>query len=256
MASSIGSEPEPPPSVFNVIPGGSLILHLPGSGLLLRGENVVRGVVATGLKWIFGGSPPADPEPVLDSDVKYNALHSAVQELVEMFDDNSKDEMHSNLTGIDLLRATKIRVRALEDEIKAERQARIRAEARISELERIKVMVEEQKREHQRLEQELQKFASLEQEYFDAEREMEQVQGEIMHMKERAECGLDYLDPATMSITELEQTIEQIEKEVHEDRGLKAQISLTVRKEIRSEMLIDQRHQEFKLRTQKLFDKE
>jgi hypothetical protein len=60
-------------------------------------------------------------------------------------------------------------------------------------------MVEDQKREHRRLEQELQKFATLEQEYFDAEREMEQVQGEIMHMKERTECGIDYINPAAMS---------------------------------------------------------
>jgi hypothetical protein len=58
-----------------------------------------------------------------------------------------------------------------------------------------------------------------------------------------------------LGINELEQTIEHIEKTVCEDRGLKAQISSTVRKEIRSEMLIDQRHQEFKLRSQKLFDK-
>lgn len=256
MTSSIGSEPEQPPSVFNVIPGGSLILHLPGSGLLLQGENVVRGVVASGLKWIFGGNPPADPEPVPDSDTKYNALHSAVQELVEMFDDDSKDEAHSSLTGIDLLRATKIRVRALENEIKVERQARIRAEARIAELERIKVMVEEQKREHRRLEQELQKFASLEEEYFDAERELEQVQDEIFHMKERKACGLNDLNPATMSVSDLEQTLEQMKMESREDRGLKAQINSTVLKEIHSEMLIDQKHREFKRRSQKLFDKE
>lgn len=256
MASSIASEPEQPPSVFNVIPGGSLILHLPGSGLLLRGENIVRGVVATGLKWIFGGNPPSDPEPLPDTDTKYNALHSAVQELVEMFDDDSKHEAHSNLTGIDLLRATKIRVRALESEIKAERQARIRAESRIAELERIKVMVEEQKREHQRLEEELQKLANLEQEYFDAEREMETVQDEILHMKERQECGLEDINLATMSVSELEQILEQMKTDVHEDRGLKAQISSTVRKEIHSEMLIDQKHREFRCRSQKLFDKE
>lgn len=134
--SSTTSEPEAPPSVFDVIPGGSLILQMPGSGLLRRGENAVRGVVASGLRWALGPAvfdPDQATAAAIDqTETRYNALHSAVQELVDAFDSDSRDaESTSDLTGIDLLRATKIRVKSLEDEIKAERQARKSAESRI-----------------------------------------------------------------------------------------------------------------------------
>eukprot|EP00474_Spongospora_subterranea_P009744 CRZ10202.1 hypothetical protein [Spongospora subterranea] len=243
-ASSIQSEPEPPPSLFNIIPGGSIILQLPGSSLLLRGENLVRGVVASGLRYVFGSPIATDPEQLIEvTDTKYNDLHSAVQELVEMFDEEPRPEKDpADATGVDILRATKLRVRKLETDLVIECQARLRAESRIAELESIHARLNSQISERMLCEDELRKSSSVDRELGNAERELEEASQQHQVLRSKSVAGIDISDPKSV-----EEALLRLQREVDEERHHRnrAEVKLTVMKDRQSGMLEEQSHREY-----------
>ena len=50
-------------SILNRVPGGSILLMLPGSGLVVRTETMAKRAVSSGLRWFLGmGSAAEEPD--------------------------------------------------------------------------------------------------------------------------------------------------------------------------------------------------
>ena len=45
-----------PPSIISMLPGSSYFMRIPGSGILVTGENIVRNAVGHGLRWLIGNT--------------------------------------------------------------------------------------------------------------------------------------------------------------------------------------------------------
>lgn len=235
------AESTPPPSILSLLPGSSYLMRLPGSGLLVRGENLVRNAVAGGLRWVIGNTSLSN-ELISDEEHRisqnYNELRSAVQELVDMFDQQSIGPYEDDdLTNVDLLMLTKNRVSKLEKELEAEQKARRRAEARVLQLEHNDSVLVDTASERRRLEQQLNELEQTN--TYDSDVEYARID-EIRH--NCATLTASDTAPNMSSFEDGEALLVQLKKDLDRERHLRerAEMRLNVMRELHQDLVLEQ----------------
>lgn len=229
------SDDEVSNSLLNRLPGGSVLLKLPGSGLVVRTESIAKRVVSGGFRWFLGmGATTEEPDPE-EALVYHNyaELRSAVQELIDVFDESdvavsapASGGDSDSFNDVEFLRATKIRIEKLEGQLKAERQARKRAENRLNGLRHVDDTAREQKKLCAEVELQIAKLEGVEYQLRKERAELELVKSRMLSLTKDLPMGHNHgkgTGRKEFSLVDGEAVRDALLKELEQQRQLRQQ---------------------------------